>query len=586
MDPIVDVHTHVFNAEDLPIDGFVRQLSPAPGFVTAIVSKPLDALAQWRAPGGKEKGVLLRLLSDGGALEELEAPHEIAEEVTEDEVRELMRDACADRGLLPSAEGLESAEAEPIDLETLGRAIQRLPADERAELERWAAEQEALVEEGVEEDLELFDPIAGLARSIAGHVKRYVGALRLMMRHRFKIVGRLATTYPDVQLYVPTLVDFTVPAADAPSTRVHEQIEIHSLLGKLSIIGGIPGAPQTRVHPFVAFDPYREVQETALRDWNLDTCGANPYRPYNAEDPYHRELTYDPGRAPVLRPPEGPWATTALDLSQVRGALNLVRHAIELGGFVGVKLYPPAGFLPLGNVYRFVDGLGARLDAALRALYAYCEAMQVPILAHANDSNEFEEGYGRFAGPEGWELVLRQFPTLRICFGHFGHLTGVDAENPGEPAPDSWPWRFVELIDRYPNVYADVGNSRFPVDENYRKRFVSMLDAMLVREGSPEVQRERSRRIMYGSDWWMNTMSPKHKTYLKSFQDHFGDHFSQELLRDFMGKNALRYLGFNGPDDRPDFRNRNRRRLEAFYAEHETPPWLPQSPVTASDGEA
>ncbi len=572
MDPIVDVHSHIFNAEDLPIDGFIRRLSPLPGFVTAVVSKPLDLLAQWRAPGSKEKETLLRLVG-GGGLEAagVEAPTraEVEEEVTDEEILELMREACSERGLL-MAEGLESTKAaEPADLDAIGRALGQLPEAERAELERWAAEYGDLPppEEGLEG---LFDPLTGFARRVFGGIKRYVGALRLMMRHRFEIAGRLARTYEDVQLYVPTLVDFTVPAGDAPSTRVHEQIEIHSLLAKLSIAGGLPGAPNARVHPFVAFDPYREVRETALREWDPDAGGPNPYRPYAPDQPYHRALTFNPARVPPLVPPQGPWESSTLDLSHVKGALHLVRQAIERGGFVGVKIYPPAGFLPLGNVYRFVDGSGARLDAALRALYAYCEAMDVPILAHANDSNEFDEGYGRFAGPDGWELVLQQFPNLRICFGHFGHLTGVDAENPGEPAPDSWPWRFLEMIDRYPNVYADVGNSRFPVDEEYRDRFLAMLEAMFVRPNS-----QAGRRVMYGSDWWMNTMAPKHDEYLASFREHFGERFSEGLVRDFMGRNALRYLGFNGADDEPDFGNRNRQRLEAFYGDRPRPGWLP-----------
>jgi hypothetical protein len=107
----------------------------------------------------------------------------------------------------------------------------------------------------------------------------------------------------------------------------------------------------------------------------------NPYIPYGdpvAKDPqdvFTPSLPFEPARARKLRQPAGPWATVRLDLRGITRSLGLVRHAVELGGFMGIELYPPSGFLPIGNVFRFGERLGAPLDAAVRALYFYCEDM-------------------------------------------------------------------------------------------------------------------------------------------------------------------------------------------------------------------
>ncbi|MDT0353914.1 hypothetical protein [Pseudonocardia charpentierae] len=53
---IVDCHchSHIFNAEDLPTDGFIKRQSPLPALLTGVLSLPLDRLSAWAAPGSKE----------------------------------------------------------------------------------------------------------------------------------------------------------------------------------------------------------------------------------------------------------------------------------------------------------------------------------------------------------------------------------------------------------------------------------------------------------------------------------------------------------------------------------------------------
>jgi hypothetical protein len=73
MEPIVvDCHSHVFNAEDLPIDGFLkRRLTPLPSLLAGVASLPLDRLTAWAAPGSREVERLRVLIAQLEGLEGL-----------------------------------------------------------------------------------------------------------------------------------------------------------------------------------------------------------------------------------------------------------------------------------------------------------------------------------------------------------------------------------------------------------------------------------------------------------------------------------------------------------------------------------
>lgn len=464
---IVDCHSHVFNAEDLPIDGFIKRISPLPSFLTGVVSLPLDEVTSWAAVGSKEEQQLLDLLSE----------NEVAPAPTPD----LGSDEAVARRLValwPHAQMLAPAIAEEgIDTESqLARLIVAASPEQRDALNAWGAQLPVgaagpITAEG------LLDDARAHARSLIHASQHFVDALRRICRPRHEIAAELAQTYPSVVLFVPALVDFSYTARDQPATTVQRQIALHSLVSKVSVKGRLPGAPDQRVHPMVGFCPYREVENSELQTWDVNAGTPNEYIPYadpksaiNA-DRYSPAMAYNPDRARKLAAPDGPWDTSSLHLDEVNRAIDLVRYAIERGGFAGVKVYPPAGFMPLGNTGPFGEARGQRLDAALRTLYRYCETMQVPILTHASHSNGFETAYSDFAAPTGWEQVLKEYPNLRICFGHFGHMQGV-GQDPTHPGADSWAARFAKLMDAYPNVYADVGCSDLPDNETYRNQYL------------------------------------------------------------------------------------------------------------------
>lgn len=586
---VVDSHSHIFNADDIPIDGFLKHKLRIPALLTATFSGPLDRLASHRAPGAEEAGRLIELIQRAieareSGLESIPGDHwEGAvgpEEVLTDQELEgrLIASLAAQQPVSsdgrPGLEMVGGFEAlGDVDL-VLEQLVAGASPEQLAELVAWTRERG-----GPDAGLEGFTDVGKIVRELKLAVHRLRETLRLISQPRHLVMGELARTYGDVRLFVPALVDFDLTAHDEPAMAVHRQISMHSLVAKLSIVGGIPEAPDVRVHPFVAFCPYREILHSELHEWDLDE--PNPYVPYGdpvtnaAEDRFRRDLHFDPARARDLTEPVGPWKSATLELEGVTRSLDLVRHAIELGGFSGVKLYPPSGFRPIGNTMRFGERLGTGLDTALRALYRYCEDLGVPILTHASCSNGFERGWNELAAPAGWAEVLKDYPRLRLCFGHFGHLQGAK-ESDRVPPPPSWPMQYLSLMDAYDHVYADVGCSRYTFDDQvYGPRFDRFLREILSPiDGADATQQKRRRRLMFGSDYWMNTLAPGHEAAYDRFSTGIESHFGRATLDHFRGGNALRWLGFTDGSDRVDPGSASRERLVSFYTGQDLPPWL------------
>jgi predicted TIM-barrel fold metal-dependent hydrolase len=345
-------------------------------------------------------------------------------------------------------------------------------------------------------------------------VTRALETLYVAAHPRAAIAASLAQAFPTVSLFTPALVDYDAWSDDRAPTPLWQQILIQEQIARLAAAGRV-GRPDARFHPFVAFDPRRQVE--------------------------------GPGSDGPRKPgPLGPNST----------ALEMVAHAVESGGFLGVKLYPPVGFAPMDNValQPRLPFAGA-LDHALNALYGYCAAGEVPILTHASASNEYALGLRFLVEPVRWAPVLEKFPSLRLNLGHFGgELRG-------------WTEGAVALIDRYPNVYADLSNSALVYDDLYATQLRSLLGELFSRH--PRLK----RRLMYGSDWWLSRLDPDAGRAVDRFRSVLGGLLAPEELADLMGRNALRFLGLLDEQNRPRSGAASRR-LRAFYAGATRPAWL------------
>ncbi len=317
---------------------------------------------------------------------------------------------------------------------------------------------------------------------------RYQNAARL-----FELYGKEG----EIALFTPAMIDLSLWLDDESSFPMMEHVELYSEIARLT--GG-------GLLPFVAFDPWRQA--------------------------FGGKKGIDRGEP-----------------------LRWVREAVERYGFIGVKLYPAMGFLPMRNAAH--DGVddknrrywpraarqhknfGAGLDRALGELYEWCEANNVPVLAHTNSSMAPHRGYAKRGHPREWEKVLKIFPKLRLNLGHFGGWAGAkDA--------DGWSRTIAKMMERYEHLYADVG-AFDSIDLPKKRRKLTRGLVSLVRK-HPVV----AERLLYASDWYMAN-SP---SYLADFEEVLQSPGLEKLREGFFGANAARYLGLGEGE-------RNRARLEA-----------------------
>lgn len=461
MAAIIDIHCHTFNADDLPVKGFVRRVGGAKTALAKLIAGVIDDKVQGYAPGFKQE------------LEEIA------------------------KRLDPAAASLEGASFEPNladEADTIFEELRQQDAELVSE-----AEAELLSEQGApsgEEALEgVFDRAADL--------KRWIMWALLFAKARIRLTEIVATTYDEVDLFTPMLVDLQPGVDDPAETSIHDQLEMQSEISKVSMLGKLRGAPDTRVHPFVGFDPRRP------------------------------------------------------------GAVDLVWEAVRDFGFVGVKMYPPMGFRPLGNVHTPLPsgmdgGQATAADAALRQLYELCVTQDVPITAHSNATNFADADYERFSSPHNWRMVLAEFPDLHLNLGHFGGSGTGDH-------PD-WPQQIAALANAYPSLYADIGNHGPEGIDDY----MTLLQELFSTKATSDMR----GRLMFGTDWFMVANHRGFEGFLTTFRNKFDKSFPNDrfpgAVDNFMGGAARRFLGFDDPQ------NKNAQRVAARYQElgAQVPDWL------------
>jgi predicted TIM-barrel fold metal-dependent hydrolase len=354
--------------------------------------------------------------------------------------------------------------------------------------------------------------------------------LNLLKQSRFEIACELVNTYPTVNLFTPAILDYDhwLPDNEKARTTIAEQIILYEKIVRL--FGG-------KIHPLVAFNPLKEVH-------------------YKEDIPEYQSLKW-------------------------------VKEAVEERGFIGVKLYPPTGFYPINNAGRILPTdpfyeYRVKIDEALENLYEWCIAEDVSIMTHCAEDNGLQGGYGDRANPDYWEEVLQQYPELRLNLAHFGRDEEVIMANGG----GGWAWKIAELMDNYPNVYADTGYHEVVLPGPLSSRILRIMDRAEYVDGLDKLFNDFTKvweRLMYGSDMHVLIVQNFHKIYLIRFKNIFDDNWP-DLKDDFLGQNALRFFGLDDPG------TKNRQRLLEFYEKHNmvepqwwVGSWLPQPPPSTPE---
>lgn len=520
----IDMHCHVFNADDLPIEGFIRRsflhagegdLFDPPkallGLVVQVVGRAapsarreIEALggSVGAAPGSGEARqdvVFESRLATG--IERLSAiadgPQLFASPPTADEADVEPEDARALLGTLEELGGPLPGGDLPAGAPGLGASPSlRAPGALSRAINR-RLRREADTPRGLQS-------VFGLSRT-AGTVRRALAWARLMLSYRSTIISRYEALFggpAGVSMITPALVDFEgwLGGGAASGSSLDLQVDAMSLLSRRQ--SGV------LMHAIAPFDPLR------------DAISGKPL------------------------------------------SFELVRRAVEEEGFVGVKLYPPMGFLPHGNADaeeldfadsirrgRTREALARDLDTALARLFDWAgdPARRVPLLAHARDSYGGRPGYAVRARPTGWEGVMADKPALSVALAHFGDF---DAASDGTV----WETDMAQILARHPGAYADFSYLSSAMDEP---------DAEKQRKAEQlRLFADHSEQVLFGTDWSFIALARGHGDYLAGLDAQleragFGGGARRLVFRE----NAIRYLGLGA--DGP-----GRERLLAYYDRH------------------
>lgn len=517
---LIDVHAHVFNASDLPVEKFLKivilDLYPQPGVQRLLNNKDRDIvdwllelflfiLGENRAPTAREE---IEVLSGRAAALPRAKELDTAAQTTIKRTGEFLKG-------LAQPEGMTFRQHRPTEPGAilLRDAIVRAANGEIRSLRSMSAED--------------FEGVAERAYNSGADVGLYLRWFTLFTVYRHVLVDRLAADH-ERQGYKPLMLS---PATIDYSRWLEEDVRspLPDQVLVMDLIARRPAGPA--VHPYVAFDPLREV--------------------------YFRH-----GKDQI-------------------SPLQIARQALVDHGFIGVKLYPPMGFEPLGNsnawpdYFRFIERdlggatrLGDELDAALHDLYDLCMEMQAPVLAHAADSNGAGPTFADRADPAFWLPVFVKYPNLRVCLAHFGRFTyRSKAAPPNAPAPSpaapeaSWEWTVGTYIREHPGapVFADLAffSEILAADANQRRQLAGTFQ-LFAQRFDPGLE-----HLMFGTDWIMTGVVPGDTNYTQTVTQFLKEDcgFNDDAMKRILTGNAMRFLGLREGDAA-------RERLRRFYRQN------------------
>ncbi len=542
---VIDAHCHIFNAADIAIYGFTRNVLanidelPVLRLVEPTLCR-ITNLIRGAAPTVADELQVIDAHRDFGFRKNPVWLRNRAEER-----RALEVDIVA--------AGLGNLLEFDFELDACKKDAEAMVGWPLARRQAWFAEQRAearesrLLQNRARDILDNGGTLGVAAKWLVG-----------LTRYRFEIADELFSIYGvdrgeagDV-LITPALVDFGFWLDDLATTPITDQI---------NLMGRFAGLYNGRVHALAPFDPWREVLHG-------------------------------------LKAEEAP-----------DGALAEAERAIVEEGAVGVKIYPPMGFRPTGNAevtrgitgqgvaacpmldrdfanpdanyretwregvpldaqrrlkphlrwyvfhphmrkrfhdltrrtpwdrtasdenFRLYGEMGAAIDSALDAFYAWAVDRDVLIMAHTRDSQATASRYGQRANPLYWSRVLKKHPALRLNLSHLGDMLALGAGSPEGPQR-SWGWAAACLMQERPNVYGDVGffepilknvatadtllqNARLPRSAWNVTRFFWELRRMFIRYPAA------AGKVLYGSDFVMLAHKEGYKAHFRKWLEAF-----------------------------------------------------------------
>ena len=534
--PIIDVHCHLFNGSDLPTVRFIK--------IVILHHYPKQGIRTLDVRDADALDGLIALFSAiVGRTRAPAAAKEIAVLKGQAPAAALNRDAPANEAAVidATAEFLalnQFAVAGDVSSNAL-RTVRNALVSAATGVAGAAVSGEGLSSS----DARAIAEKAYRSNADLGTVLRWFA---LFTRYRYVLSEQLQADHAR-QGFPPLLL---CPAAIDYDRWLGENVDASPLPLQVDVMGELARRPKgPAVHGYVAFDPLRQAYFAAGKFTEFDPLG-------------------------------------------------LVQRAIRAEGFLGVKLYPPMGFKPIGNATapcqlypkwplddleaaalddprtaacrpRPANGsvtLAGRIDRAMSDLFDLCLREEGCIITHASESNQSGEQYAKRADPAHWVPVFDRWPRLRVCLAHFGHFQHESAAAPaGATLPEaSWEWTLGRYLKRSPDapVFADISylNEVAGADAATQRPYAQLFRRWLD-EFDPQC-----RHLVFGTDWTMLGLDRSYQSYTKSVYEFFRDavKLTPSQLEQLFSGNAGRFLGLREGDAA-------RKRLLGFYDRYELP---------------
>lgn len=377
----IDVHTHFFNASDASVKGYFlnSQLHSKPKLqrLATYFQGLLDALVTIAPTAREEMDDLTRLYAQKLSPPDMEAVFDLREFSQRSKIAKAIARQMRDTGMDKEfGRGFET-----------DKGFVALPQDEQ--------EIRALLDpDGIDDNKAMGFGLADI--NVPGFF-RFMGS---MLQYRWMTLRayRRGHERRGISAAFGAMVDFDYFYPDAHRSPLADQVELHSMLSRLS---------RGFMLPLMAYNPWSDIKSGGAR-------------------------------------------------------LRLLTEAVEQKGFIGAKIYPPVGFKPYGNTTAPQGLDVGDLNKALRAFFIRCSDLGIPVMAHANSTQGRDAAADQNSGPEGWIALIAEMATEHkvpvLNLGHFGGNGGEGGGDDGES--NDWPVRFARIMrDKGgERVYGDLGN--------------------------------------------------------------------------------------------------------------------------------
>jgi hypothetical protein len=390
----IDVHSHFFNASDVPVKGFVegpvaRAKGGTIGKLIAALAPFADELGAIAPTAAREYTELLGMASraDLGAMPD---PSPALQSLVDDYHKTVsghfydlvkgsaferqynfLQDQRAQQIPLPDRGGVNLS---PFNASSMGIALQAGGRPKAANLTE------------------------SLAQGIQPYPDGVLAFIGYMLSYRWMNLFDYSQAYSSaagsfgIDQTLGALVDFDRWYECAPHSAHDDQIKVFQLMSALS--GGY-------LKPLAAYNPWNDLK--------------------------------DPGR----------YFDTVID-------------AVTNRGFVGIKIYPPTGFRPYDNTNQPIPvpggPTGPDLDRVLNHFWSVCEDLSIPVMAHTGESWGSTAAADDAANPSGWTALLdNQSKGHKAPVINLGHLGGDEITN-------KWTAGFADRMQKSQgsNIYGDL----------------------------------------------------------------------------------------------------------------------------------